>query len=163
MRIVLCGMPGSGKTTVGQALAALLGLDFLDTDALIEARYGAPSHLLRTRGESYFRDVEAEVFRGALERDNAVIATGGGIVVREENRARLMGEVVFFLHASPKELSRRLAGDDTRYLLRGDREAALGRLYSEREALYEQVGVPVETEGRTAEEIAETIRKELNL
>ena len=85
--IVLIGMPGSGKTTVGSLLAAQMGRPFLDTDRMIEAQAGAScGDYLRSHGEDAFRKLETEVLRQACKRSGCVIATGGGVVTRPENR-----------------------------------------------------------------------------
>ena len=84
--IVLTGMPGSGKTTVGRLLAEELGRPYLDVDTLIREKTGmAPGEIIATQGEPAFRDVETEVIRGVAERNGCVIATGGGAILRREN------------------------------------------------------------------------------
>ena len=84
--IVLTGMPGSGKTTVGRLLAEKMGRPFLDTDALVEAKTGmAPGKLIQSQGEAAFREAETEVIREISARTGCVIATGGGVVLRKEN------------------------------------------------------------------------------
>ena len=83
-RIALIGFMGAGKTTVGAILAARLGWDFVDTDALIEVRAGAPvAAIFRERGEQAFRDLEADVLAELAQRQRAVIATGGGAPAQE--------------------------------------------------------------------------------
>ncbi len=91
MRVVaLIGMPGSGKSTVGRALAKISGMDFIDLDEFIEIREGlSPSKIIKDHGEPIFRDAESAALKAALESDNIVIATGGGAVLREENRELL--------------------------------------------------------------------------
>lgn len=97
--IVLTGMPGSGKSTVGKRLAQLLDRPFLDTDSLFEESTGtAPGDFIRTRGEAAFRDAETEVIRQIAPRTGSVIATGGGAVLRPENVELLrMNGRIFFL------------------------------------------------------------------
>ena len=88
--IVLIGMPGSGKTTVGKVLSRVLGKDFLDTDKIIEEKYGsAPSEIIREKGEQAFRDIESQVCLELQNKTGAVIATGGGAILREENVSAL--------------------------------------------------------------------------
>lgn len=96
--IVLVGMPGSGKSTVGKALAAKLGKKFTDTDELVEEKYGKKiPQIFAEKGEGYFRDLESEAVFEASIKTGGVIATGGGAVLREENRRYLLqnGKVVF--------------------------------------------------------------------
>ena len=88
--LVLIGMPGSGKTTLGRLLADKLGRTFVDSDGEIVKRAGAPiTEIFATRGESAFRDLESEVIRDLSETGGRVIATGGGAILREENLAAL--------------------------------------------------------------------------
>ena len=100
--VVLTGMPGSGKTTVGRLLAGKLGMDFADTDALIEQMTGRhPSQIIREDGESAFREIEAQAVRTAGAFGNTVISTGGGAVLRKDNVTYLKGNGrVFFLDRS---------------------------------------------------------------
>ena len=96
--IVLVGMPGCGKSTVGKALASKLGKKFLDTDELVEKKYGKRiPQIFEEKGEEYFRDLESEAVFEASIQSGAVIATGGGAVLREENRRYLSqnGKIVF--------------------------------------------------------------------
>ncbi len=84
--IVLVGMPGSGKTTVGKRLAKILGREFVDTDDEIEALTGRkPKDIITEDGEEAFREIETKAVLAVSKRDNAVIATGGGVVLRDEN------------------------------------------------------------------------------
>src|SRR5947209_16649198 len=120
--IFLIGLPGSGKSTVGHILAERLGQPFLDVDTLIEEEYGERVPTLYTRyGEDYFRDCESRVLaKAASMTDGAVIATGGGIVMREENRT-LMAErgIRVFLRVSPQTALQRLQAQQTALLTTG--------------------------------------------
>ena len=88
--IVLTGMPGCGKTTVGKRLAKLLNRPLLELDQMIEAAAGMhPSEIIRTRGETAFRDLESEIVARASQETGCVISTGGGVILREENMRRL--------------------------------------------------------------------------
>jgi len=139
--IVLVGMPGSGKTTVGRQLARRLGLPFFDSDHVIEDRLGCSIRDFFAReGEAAFRDVEAQVLAELARGGNAVLATGGGAVLREENRRALReGGQVIYLRSSPEELHRRLRHDTQRPLLQvADPLARLRALYAERDPLYRE-------------------------
>jgi len=104
--IVLTGMPGSGKTTVGKALAQALGRPFLDTDVLIEEKHGlSPAKIIQTQGEQAFRALESAVIREVSARTGCVIATGGGAVLRQENVLRLrMNGKIYFLNRPVEHL-----------------------------------------------------------
>jgi shikimate dehydrogenase len=104
--IVLTGMPGSGKTTVGKLLAESLGRPYWDTDDLIREKTGTtPGELIRTKGEAAFRDVETEVIRELSSVTGSVISTGGGAVLRRENTDLLrMNGKIFFLDRPPEQL-----------------------------------------------------------
>ncbi len=95
--IVLIGMPGSGKSTIGKALAKKLGKTFTDTDEMIVSQYGVISDIFAQKGEKYFRDIESEKVREAAKMNGCVIATGGGAVLRKENvdLLRQNGIIVF--------------------------------------------------------------------
>ncbi len=138
--IVLVGLPGAGKSTVGRHLSKLLRRPFFDTDQLLEQRLGCPIHQSFERdGEEHFRDLESEVLGDVLHRAAlAVVATGGGIVKRASNRSMLAeNAVVVYLHATPRDLAARLRHDVRRPLLQGgDRLEKLERLLEERHPLY---------------------------
>jgi shikimate kinase len=139
MLISLVGMPGGGKSTVGRHLARHLQLRLFDSDAEIESRIGCSIRVYFEReGEARFRDVEEQVVADLLSRRHAVIATGGGAVLREANRAALRsGSTVVYLRSTPDELFRRLRHDTHRPLLQvADPLRKLRDLYAERDPLY---------------------------
>lgn len=156
---------GAGKSTIGRILAGLLGLDFKDTDQIIEHRTGADiPWIFDVEGESGFRDREAAVLKEALEDDHFVLATGGGIVTRDENRALLKqhGPVVY-LTADIEQLVERTARDKKRPLLQVDnpRERII-QLFEERDPLYREVAtVVVKTDRRSPKVVAEEIARQL--
>ena len=97
--IVLIGMPGSGKSTVGRLLAKKLGRDLVDTDDVITKNHGVISDIFAEKGESYFRDIESEAVKDTAKQSGIIIATGGGAILREENvRALRQNGVIFFLN-----------------------------------------------------------------
>jgi shikimate kinase len=160
--IVLVGMMGSGKTTVGRVLAARLKRDLLDTDALIEQREGRSVRDIFARdGEDAFRSIEMHVLADALARpESAVIATGGGIVLRPENCSALhsSGARVVWLRADPAVLVERVKGGVHRPLLDDDPELTLRRMHEQREALYREVAdLIVAVDGRTVSDVAEAV------
>jgi shikimate kinase len=140
--VVLVGPMGSGKSTLGRALAARLGLAFVDVDARIEAGAGhdIPS-IFASEGEAGFRERETLALAEALAGDAAVIATGGGAVLAEANRAAMSGagRVIYLRIDAPTQLAR-LAGDTGRPLLAtADRARRLAELQAIREPLYREV------------------------
>ena len=134
-------MPGSGKSTVGRQLSRRLQLPFFDSDHLIEQRLGCSIREYFAReGEAAFRDLEQEVLAELAQGRDAVVATGGGAVLREANRNALRaGGKVIYLRSSPEELYRRLRHDTQRPLLQvADPMARLRTLYAERDPLYRE-------------------------
>lgn len=126
-RVTLIGYRGTGKSTVAARLADLLGLPWLDADAVLEERVGRPiAELVAARGESAFRDLEAEVLGDLLPVFTGVLATGGGVVLRPANRRLLReaGRPVVWLTAPTAVIRRRLAADP---LTASRRPALVGR------------------------------------
>jgi shikimate kinase len=151
MLISMVGMPGGGKTTVGRHLARNLDAVFFDADLEIERRIGCSIRLFFEReGETRFRDVEQEVIAELTSRSDAVIATGGGAVLREANRSALHARTtVVYLRSTPEELFRRLRHDTHRPLLQvANPLRRLRDLYAERDALYRETAHFVIETGR---------------
>lgn len=139
--IFLVGMPGSGKTTVGRQLARRLGLPFFDSDDRIEERLGCSIREFFAReGEAAFRDVEEQALAELAHGPAAVVATGGGSVLREANRQCLrQGGQVIYLRSTPEDLYRRVRHDTARPLLQVDDPLAkLRALHAERDPLYRE-------------------------
>ena len=140
--VALVGMPGGGKSTVGRHLARRLHFSFVDTDDVIRQQVGCPiARFFEEEGEDRFRDIESNVLRVLLSQasdQGRVIATGGGIVLREDNRRLLSSEAVpIYLRAGPEELFRRVRHDRRRPLLQvQDPLAKLRDLFSMRDPLY---------------------------
>ena len=163
-RVILIGPPGSGKTTVGELLADHLGLPFRDTDADVEAITGmAISELFVEKGEQYFRELEAEAVRAAIDSHDGILSLGGGAVLREETRAALVGQHVAYLEVDAAEAARRVGLNTARPLLLGNVRGQLSALLTQRRPLYEKVAtMTVSTVGRPAEEVATQIVEELS-
>jgi len=137
--ISLVGMPGGGKSTVGRHLARNLNLRFFDADVEVERRIGCPIRVFFEReGEARFRDIEQEVLAGLVGQPDAVLATGGGVVLREANRRSLHERTTaVYLRSTPEELFRRLRHDTHRPLLQvADPLRKLRDLFTERDPLY---------------------------
>ena len=134
-------MPGGGKSTVGRHLARRLDVNFVDTDAVIERRIGCPIRtFFEQQGEERFRSIESEVLAELITEEQGVIATGGGIVLRDENRSLLREQTTcVYLRSTPEELFRRLRHDSKRPLLQvADPLARLRELFAKRDPLYRQ-------------------------
>lgn len=168
--IILVGFMGCGKTSVGKRLAQTLECDFLDTDELIEQEQGRTiSDIFATDGEAAFRTMETECLRTLLGRagDGFVLSVGGGLPVREENRALLkeLG-IVILLRVSPDVVYKRLRNDKTRPLLQGKNpRGRITDLMNARKAYYEDAATHVVEAGekdfpQIVEEIQEICRKE---
>jgi shikimate kinase len=159
--LVLVGMMGAGKTTVGRRIAARLDRPFLDSDAAIEARTGRTvAQIFADEGEPAFRRFEAEVLREMLVSDEpAVIAAAGGTVLDGENRRALRGAaLVVWLRAAPDVLATRVRAGDHRPLLDDDALGTLQVLAREREPLYREVAdVIIDAESTDPEHIAERV------
>ncbi len=166
-RIFLTGLSGSGKSTVGRRVATLLDWDFIDTDDLLAERAGMPvGQALTTYGEERFRQLESEALRDALDHERAVIATGGGIVISEANRALLREQGLnVYLHASTETAWQRVQehlraeGDlANRPLVAGpDGQQRLSNLLASRSAWYEQAHVTIPTDGAPSEYVAQQV------
>lgn len=147
--VVLVGMMGAGKTTVGRRLAMRLDLPFFDSDTEIERASGmSVSELFETHGETSFREGEARVMKRLLDGPPHVLATGGGAVTHAETRNGIIEKAVsVWLKADVETLARRATRRDTRPLLRSsDPVETLRRLSAEREPFYAQADIHVESQ-----------------
>lgn len=156
---MLVGAPGSGKTTVGEVLAAELGVEFRDTDADIERLAGKPiPEIFVDEGEEHFRALERAAVAAALASCDGVLALGGGAVLAEENRAALVGHQVVHLSVELTDAVKRVGLGVGRPLLAINPRATLKHLMDQRRPLYAEVAtVTVVTDGRTPQEIAAEI------
>jgi shikimate kinase len=144
--VVLVGMMGAGKSTIGRRLSARLGLPFFDADAEIEAAAGMSiPDIFESRGEADFRDGEVRVIARLLDGGAAVIATGGGAVMRQETRDRIRDKAVsIWLKVDTDVIMRRVKRRSDRPLLQtADPEATVERLIKEREPVYGEADVTV--------------------
>lgn len=139
-QILLIGMPGSGKSTLGRKLAASLNLSFCDLDEALVNQAGLSIREIFThQGEEAFRELESAILLTALKGEPSVIATGGGVILRKSNRLAMKeGHLVIYLEASLGLLAARLEGEIDRPLLLGvkDRRGKIARLLAERTDTY---------------------------
>lgn len=160
--IVLVGMPASGKTTIGKLLAAqLLGYSFVDTDEVIEKEQGILiSEIFAKNGEDYFRTLETNTLKTVLKKENQVVSTGGGIILKEENRQLLKeNSFVVYLKTDIPTLCERAKRSSARPLLNGsEQEKKIETLLNQRENLYESVSdFIIDTRTKTQTEILNKI------
>jgi shikimate kinase len=144
--IVLVGMMGAGKSTIGRRLSARLRLPFLDADTEIEAAAGMSiPDIFETHGEPHFRDGEARVIARLLDSGAAVLATGGGAFMREETRNRISDKAVsIWLKADADIIMKRVKRRADRPLLQtADPVATVGRLLAEREPVYRSANITI--------------------
>ncbi len=144
--IVLVGMMGAGKSTIGRRLSVRLRLPFLDADTEIEAAAGMSiPDIFEVHGEPYFRDGEARVIARLLDSGPAVLATGGGAFMREETRKRIRDKAVsIWLKADADIIMKRVRRRADRPLLRtADPEATVGRLVEERGPVYQSADITI--------------------
>lgn len=147
--VVLVGLMGAGKSTVGRKLATLLAKDFVDADEAIEraARQSIPE-IFAEFGEAYFRDGERRVIARLLEEDHGIIATGGGAFVNDETRALILERgIAVWIDCPVDILVERTARKNNRPLLRqGNPHEILTRLHAERQPFYAQAHIRVASE-----------------
>lgn len=160
-RVLLIGMMGAGKTSVGNALARATGWPFLDNDELVERATGTTAQKIHeTHGVDALRDAEAGALtEGLAPPPPTIVDVAGGIVTRAEDRLRLQGAgFVVWLRARIDTLAERVGTGEGRAWLRDDPEAALRRLYEGREQQYHEVAsFIVDVDDLSPEQIAERI------
>lgn len=160
MNIVLCGMMGAGKTSVGIKIADLTGMRWYDTDDLIVQKYGKIPAIFEFYGEERFREMESEIVRGISEEDNAVISTGGGCVLRPENSAALKkhGKIIFLKVDIAVLFERTGHTSDDRPLLKNTTFDKMKELLDYRTPIYESCADhTIDTNGKDIEQVAREI------
>jgi len=158
--LVLVGLPGSGKSTVGRLAAQALGVEAHDIDQTIERREGVSiAEVFETRGEPEFRVLEKIETERALAGDPSVVVPGGGWAAEGDNLNDLRGRALtVYLHTTPVAAGSRLGRSGDRPLLDGpDVESRISDLLALRQPFYERCDVTVFTEGKTAREVADEV------
>lgn len=160
--LLLVGFMGTGKSTLGRLLARRWNRPFVDTDEVVERLAGkSVSDIFAQDGEPAFRALERQVVESRLPESGAVVACGGGLVVPEGMGPLVASKgVVITLFASPEAIVRRVGGRSHRPLLAGEDPAARVReLLAAREKAYLACGIAVYTDGRTLQQMAETVER----
>jgi shikimate kinase len=166
--LILIGMMGAGKTSVGARCAQLLERPFVDVDELVEATTGrSVAEIFGTDGEAAFRALESAALRDACASPAPmVIAVGGGAMEDADNRRLLTNSTVVWLRAEPEELARRVTADGTmtrpKLAGRGEPVEVLGRLLALRSGVYESLAdATVSTDGRDIDTVADLVVEEV--
>ncbi len=165
--IVLIGLMGAGKTTIGRKLALRLNREFVDTDHEIEAKSGAcVATIFELEGEEGFRRRESKMLAQVMQGQQQVVTTGGGAPIRAENRPVIAQGFVIYLEADPRQLWQRLRMDQSRPLLSqsSDPRATLEKLHAERDPIYRQLANCIVTStrgsmGQVLSQIEQKIRR----
>ena len=162
--IILVGLMGSGKTTIGIRLAEEVNLDFFDSDREIINKTGVSiDRIFDIEGEKGFRDRESQMLAELCQKSGVVIATGGGIVLMNENRVLLKNSgIVVYLSSSIEQLLKRTSKSKNRPILEKstDKEKTIRDLMIAREAYYKEVAsIVVDTTAKGIYDVVETIKK----
>ena len=161
--LILTGMMGVGKSTVGKKLAEKLKLKFVDIDKIIEKKEKSTiKEIFKKKGENYFRKTEKQITMDELKKNNSVIALGGGAFLNKLVRKEIKDSAVsFWLDLDPKSLLLRLKNVEKRPLLNKENlEESINRIYSERKKIYNESNFRIKC---NSENIGETIRKIIKL
>ena len=160
--IILTGFMGVGKTSVGARLAKDVGYVFLDTDTLIESDQRMTiTGIFEKFGEPFFRDVEARIIHAVMEGEGQVVSTGGGAVIRDENRVAMKkAGLVVCLTARPETIYERIKHETHRPLLQTpDPKAKIKELLDSRAKFYAQADVVIDTSEMSVDDVITTIKE----
>jgi len=163
--IILVGMMGAGKTTIGKSLANYLGKTFIDSDHEIQKRTGVKIPVIfEIEGETGFRKREADMLHELLEINNIVLATGGGIILNEENRNLLKQKgTIVYLRATVNDLWHRTRHDKNRPLLQTiDLKTKLAELFDQRDPIYHELAhIVVESGKQSVHQMVKLLAQQL--
>lgn len=164
MNVALIGMMGAGKTTIGKLLAEKLNLKFIDTDEeIIKIENCSINEIFAKQGEETFRRIETNVLKNILNSDNQIIATGGGIIKKEENRNLLKQVKTIYLKTDKETIFNRVKNDNSRPLLNTENlKETIQTILQEREQLYEQSQFVITTTNKTQNEVVTEIIEKIN-
>ncbi|MFX1513001.1 MAG: shikimate kinase [Promethearchaeota archaeon] len=164
--IALLGFMGTGKTSVSKALAKKLGIEYIETDRLIENRVGKPiAQIFKEDGEATFRELETTIIKEIAERDNVIISCGGGIVLNNENTITLKKKaIIVLLTASPEVIWERISKTNERPLLDiPNKLERIQMLLDFRDPLYQSAAdLVIDTDLLTVDEVTNIIIEEIS-
>lgn len=163
--IILTGFMGTGKTEVGRILSQKLGYTLVDVDSEIEKEQKLTiTEIFKQHGEPRFRDIESDIIKRLSEMENAVISTGGGAVLRQENMDNLRKKgIIVCLTASAETILKRTSNDNSRPLLQVENPLQkIKELLEFRRPYYEKADIMIDTDGKTPIEVAEEIIEEVD-
>jgi len=166
-RIILIGLPGSGKSTVARALSRITGLSVSDSDHMIEEESGRKiSSIFAEEGESVFRMLEAQVVRRAIALEPGILSLGGGSILDPESCSLITGcgAAVIYLEISISQASARVGKNEDRPLLQGDPGLKLEAIAAQRAPIYESLAtLTIRTDSKKASEVADEILSAINV
>jgi shikimate kinase len=167
-KIILVGMMGAGKTTIGKLLSNKLGFDFIDLDKIIEEKSGVKINtIFEIEGETGFRERELQVLIDSIEKDQVIISTGGGIVTNEKSRTHLIKNKTFiiYLKANLQTLFNRLKNDNSRPMLNvHNKEQVIEKILKEREPMYHDLAdMVVDTSNMKSIDVVKFIIKKMDI
>ena len=162
--IILTGMPGSGKTSVGKLLAQVLNMEFIDSDFEIEKSENLTiSQIFELKGEKYFRNIEHEIIKQIFKSQNQILSIGGGAFENPQTQEFLLNNAnVIYLQASPEIIYQRTRSDNTRPLLKDNNSDKIKKLLQNREKNYKLARFTVLTDNKDVETIVREICKCVN-
>ena len=158
--IILIGYMGSGKTSISKKLGEILDREVIELDNIISNKAGISiNEIFNKYGEDYFRDMETQVLKESLNKNNTIISTGGGIIVKEENIELLKDSgIVIYLMISPEEVIKRTKKDNTRPLLKDKNIVEIEDMIKNREEKYEKASdFKIDTNNKNIDKIIEEI------
>jgi len=166
-KIILVGMMGSGKTTIGKLLSNKLGYSFVDLDKIIEENSGVKINtIFEIEGEEGFRERELQVLSDCIEMDKVVISTGGGIVTNEKSRIHLIkhNALIIYLKANLQTLCNRLKNDNSRPMLNVDnKEQVIEKILEDRDPYYKDLAdMDVDTSQMKSIDVVKFIIKKMD-
>jgi shikimate kinase len=166
-KIILVGMMGAGKTTIGKILSNKLGYGFIDLDKIIEEKSGVKINtIFEIEGEEGFRERELQVLNDCIEKDKVVISTGGGIVTNEKSRVHLIkhNALIIYLKANLQTLCNRLKNDNSRPMLNVDnKEQFIERILEDRDPYYRDLAdMDVDTSQMKSIDVVKFIIKKMD-
>jgi shikimate kinase len=164
--IVLTGFMGTGKTAVGKKLSRLLNMELIDVDTEIEkSQKMTINDIFKKFGEPRFREIETEMIKKLSGKENIIISTGGGAVLKQENLDVLREKgIIVCLLATPETILRRTSHNSNRPLLQvEDPSGKIKELLNFRKPFYEKADIMIDTEGKTPIQIAEEIIEKIKV